>query len=81
MKRFIFGAALVAAAITATISVGAARATATSCTQTGFFRDGINMTAAQIGGNVTGALDAGGCNIGVYYGPGTTATVSGASIY
>jgi hypothetical protein len=39
------------------------------------------MTAAQIGGNVTGALDAGGCNIGVYYGPGTSATVSGASIY
>jgi hypothetical protein len=81
MKRLIFGAAVVAAAITATISVGAARATATSCTQTGFFRDGINMTAAQIGGNVTGALDAGGCNIGVYYGPGTSATVSGASIY
>jgi hypothetical protein len=44
-------------------------AAATSCTQTGFFRDGINMTAAQIGGNVTGPLDAGGCNIGVYYGP------------
>jgi hypothetical protein len=81
MKRLIFGAAVVAAAITATISVGAASATATSCTQTGFFRDGINMTADQIGGNVTGALDAGGCNIGVYYGPGTSATVSGASIY
>jgi hypothetical protein len=44
-------------------------ATATSCTETGFQRDGINMTAAQIGGDVTGSLDAGGCNIGVYYGP------------
>jgi hypothetical protein len=51
-----------------------------TCTQTGFFRDGINMTAAQIGGNVTGSLDAAGCNIGVYYGPGTTGTVSGANI-
>jgi hypothetical protein len=45
------------------------------CTPTGFFRDGINLTAKQIGGNVTGTLDATGCNIGVYYGPGTTGTV------
>ena len=55
-------------------------ATATSCTQTGFFRDSINMTAAQIGGNVTGSLDAGGCNIGVYYGSGKTGTVKGATV-
>ena len=47
------------------------------CTQTGFYRDGINLTAKQIGGNVTGTLDATGCNIGVYYGPGTSGTVSG----
>ncbi len=47
------------------------------CTQTGFYRDGIDLTAKQIGGNVTGTLDASGCNIGVYYGPGTTGTVSG----
>jgi Glycine rich protein len=48
-----------------------------ACTATGFFRDGINLTAKQIGGSVTGTLDASGCNIGVYYGPGTTGTVSG----
>ena len=37
-----------------------------TCTPTGFFRDGINLTAAQIGGSVTGTLDATGCNIGAY---------------
>ncbi len=44
-------------------------------------RDGINLTAAQIGGNVTGNLDATGCNIGVYYGPGTSGTVNAATIH
>jgi hypothetical protein len=51
------------------------------CQPTGFFRDGINLTAAQIGGTATGALDATGCNIGVYYGPGSAGTVSGADIF
>jgi hypothetical protein len=51
-----------------------------TCTQTGYYRDGINLTAKQIGGSVTGTLDATGCNIGVYYGPGTSGTVSGANI-
>ena len=39
------------------------------CTQTGFFRDSINMTAALINpsGTVTGDVNATGCNIGVYY--------------
>ncbi|MDQ1494865.1 MAG: hypothetical protein QOG69_1348 [Actinomycetota bacterium] len=50
------------------------------CTPTGFTRDGINMTAAQIGGNVTGDLDAGGCNIGVYYNT-STGNVTGANIH
>jgi hypothetical protein len=50
---------------------------APKCTPTGFYRDGIDLTAAQIGGDVTGTLDATGCNIGVYYGPGTSGTVSG----
>ncbi|MDP9330000.1 MAG: right-handed parallel beta-helix repeat-containing protein [Actinomycetota bacterium] len=72
MKRA-FIATATATAMIAALAIaflpGTAMATATSCTQTGFIRDGINMTAAQIGGNVTGTLDAGGCNIGVYYGP------------
>jgi hypothetical protein len=52
-----------------------------NCSPTGFYRDGINLTAAQIGGNVTGPLDATGCNIGVYYGPGTSGTVNNADIH
>jgi hypothetical protein len=51
------------------------------CAPTGLVRDGIDLTAAQIGGDVSGSLDATGCNIGVYYGPGTTGTVSGADIH
>jgi hypothetical protein len=58
----------------------------TACTPTGFVRDGINLTAAQIGGNVTGNLDAAGCNIGVYYdsthtGNVTSANISGANYF
>lgn len=54
------------------LSLGvAARANAT-CTPTGFFVDGLNLTAAMINpGDVTGTLDATGCNIGVYYDDGT----------
>lgn len=55
-------------------------AAAASCTPTGFIRDGINMTAAQIGGDVTGTLDAGGCNVGVYYDT-TSGNVTGAMIF
>jgi hypothetical protein len=50
---------------------------APTCTPTGFVRDGINLTAAQIGGTVTGTLDATGCNIGAY----NPASVSGATIF
>jgi len=54
---------------------------AATCTPTGLFRDGINLTAAQIGGTVTGELDATGCNIGVYYGPTDSGSVSDAEIF
>jgi len=36
------------------------------CTATDFYRDDMNLTAAQIGGDVTGTLDATTCNIGAY---------------
>ena len=55
--------------------------TAATCTPTGFFRDGINMTAAQIGGDVTGSLDATGCNVGVYYDNNNSGNVTGAEIF
>jgi hypothetical protein len=62
---------------TAAIKINAAA----TCKPTGLFRDGINLTAAQIGGTVTGELDATGCNIGVYYGPTDSGSVSEAEIF
>jgi len=62
---------------TAAIRINAAA----TCKPTGLMRDGINLTAAQIGGTVTGELDATGCNIGVYYGPGDSGSVSDAEIF
>ncbi len=53
----------VPAGLTMTTTAGAA-----VCTPTGFIRDGINLTAAQIGGSVSGSLNATGCDIGVYFG-------------
>jgi hypothetical protein len=57
-----------------------------TCTATGFMRDGIDLTAAQIGGTVTGPLDASGCNIGAYFSaahPGSVvdANIHGANYY
>ncbi len=52
------------------------------CTATGLTRDGIDLTAALIDPTtVTGTVDATTCNIGVYFGPGTTGSVSGAEIF
>lgn len=70
----------------AVVMVNRAHANAPSCTATGFSRDSINLTAAVINPHGTyhgnhGVLDAGGCNIGVYYAPGHTGTVSGVSIF
>ena len=79
MKRVLLATALV-------VGLGAAllpaMANAATCTPTGFVRDGINLTAAQIGGDVTGDLDATTCNIGVYYDNTTSGNVTaGANIH
>ena len=70
-----------ASAIFATMGLAsvpaAAMAASPDCAETGFIRDGINLTAAQIHGSVTGELDATGCDIGVY----NPASVSGADIH
>jgi len=80
MKRLMM-LMLVALAIPATAFAATSGGSAsTTCTPTGFNRDGINLTAAQIGGKVTGDLDAAGCDIGVYYGPGTKGSVKNATI-
>jgi parallel beta-helix repeat protein len=83
MRKFsmLFATIVLTAAAAATLAGGQASAAATSCTQTGFFRDTINLTAAQIGGDVTGSLDAGGCNIGVYYDSTHSGNVTGANIF
>jgi parallel beta-helix repeat protein len=56
---------------------------ATSCTATSYYRDGKYLTAALINpsGTVSGDLDATGCDIGVFYGPGSTGAVKGANIH
>jgi hypothetical protein len=69
---------VIAAALASTIGISSARAA--TCQQTGFVRDGIDLTAAQIGGDVTTTLDATGCNIGVYYDATHTGSVTGADI-
>jgi hypothetical protein len=78
--RILFNLIASAALIGGVMVLPAALATAATCTETGFMRDGINMTAAQMGGNVTGDLDATGCNIGVYYDT-SSGNVSGANIH
>ena len=75
----ILGASILATAGLVASTAGVAAA-APTCTETGFYRDNINLTAAKIGGKVTGNLDATGCDIGVYYGPGTTGSVNKATI-
>src|SRR5260370_24810455 len=65
-----FRLARIAAALAVAIPAGlsmAPTAEAATCTATGFVRDSIDLTAAQIGGTVSGSLDAGGCDIGVYF--------------
>ncbi len=67
------------------LRINGTRASAASCTPTGFMRDSINLTAAlivsPISPNVTGQINANGCNIGVYFGPGITGTVSNAEVF
>lgn len=61
--------------------VPASWARAATCTPTGFFRDGIEMTAALINPTtVPSPLDATGCNIGVYYNTGV-ANLNQVDIY
>lgn len=57
-------------------------AAAATCTPTGFFRDGINLTAAMINpGDVSGAtVDATGCNIGIFFGPGVSGSVDSSQV-
>lgn len=53
------------------------------CTPTGYSQGGVNLTAALINpGNISGGeVDATGCHIGIYYGPGSAGTVRGVNIH
>ena len=79
MKRAV--AALVLAFAASIASAG--QAVASTCMATGFTRDGINLTAALINpGNLRGTtVDATGCNIGVYYGPGSEGKVTDTDVF
>jgi hypothetical protein len=75
-----------ASAMVATMAVAAVPAAtlAASCQSTGFNdpKDGTALTAAQIGGTVTGDLVATGCDIGVYNPTSVTnADIHGARYY
>lgn len=77
-------AALVSSAVLAIGGMGAAvlipmTAHAASCTTVSTSKG--TLTAAQVGGNVTGSLDASGCDIGVYYDGSNPGNVHGASIH
>ena len=63
------------------LGLSLASAANAACTPTGFYVDGINMTAAKMGGDVTGTLDATGCNIGVFYDHSNIGNVTGADIF
>ncbi len=71
-----FSAFSLAIAIVATPAAQAA-----TCTPTTFMRDGFFLTAAQVGGDVTDELNATGCDIGVYYAPGTSGNVTDAQVH
>jgi len=64
----------------AIVPASAAQA-AVVCTPTTFTRDGFFLTAAQVGGDVTGDLDATGCDIGVYYTSAASGSVTGGTIH
>src|SRR5713101_6313947 len=83
MRTIGYRLARITAALVVAVPAGLSMTTtagAATCTATGFVRDGINLTAAQIGSTVSGTLDATGCDIGVYYAtPGSV--TSGAQIF
>jgi hypothetical protein len=68
--------------VSSSLVTSAGAATTPTCTPTGFVRDGINLTAAEIDPhNVFGTVNATGCNIGVYFGAGSTGQVLLANVY
>lgn len=78
MGRVFLSAAVVAAAIVVLVPATSSGSSSVACTPVTTSKGA--MTAAQVGGKVTGTLDATGCQIGVYYDASHPGKVSGASI-
>lgn len=80
--RLIFMTALIAVFSLSVIHSNQARAA--SCTPTGFSQDSINLTAAMIvtkSQTITNqTINASGCNIGVYFAPGSSGKISNSDI-
>jgi hypothetical protein len=80
-------ALLLITGVTLAGAMGASPAVATMCTPTGFMRDGMNLTAAVIadgdisGQTINAAEPIPRCNIGIYYGPGTSGTVASSEVF
>ena len=84
MKRILFLSLIAVGLLAATLSISSPRSNAMppACIPTGFFRDGIEMKAKVFNQPiVTGEVDATGCHIGVYYGPGMPGTINNANIH
>lgn len=83
LRAALAGLAVLAATVGASIAL-APGAAAVSCTPTGFTQDNQNLTARLVvtgtDVNVTSPIDATGCNIGVYFAPGASGSVSGVTI-
>lgn len=62
-------------------TTGSTLRAASPCTPTGFVRNNINLTAALVNpATVRGTVNASGCHIGVYFGPGATGEIRHADI-
>lgn len=83
-KKYVFqGIVAVAATISFISFIKIKDSNSAGCAYTGFYRDGVNLTAALINPpkTVTGDIDASGCNIGIYFGPGAKGYVNKAKIH
>jgi hypothetical protein len=82
MKRLSIALVIVGSLLVVALAAPGPVHAAPPCYATGFYRDGINMTAKLIDpSHVTGTVDATGCNIGVYYSPGSKGKIHNADIY
>jgi hypothetical protein len=82
MRRLTLFATLVAASVGVSAIGASSASAAVICQPTTFVRDNHPLTAALINPpTVATEVDATGCDIGVYYSPGTTGDIGGANIH